>query len=338
MTDNNWLAFHFYYAGDRDHLLRTAIRPLVASLAARGAIDSAFFIRFGLGGPHIRLRLRVVPGQAAVVRDAVTQAAAAFFAAHPSSHRADEDQIRRVSQSILASDANETDDRIYPDNSVHEHAFHPEIERYGGAALLDHALDFFTISSVHALCFLAEHGDAPRSRQLPMILRLLFRQAWGLAWDADSLLAILAYADTYWGHTMQPILARGDHLFDARPTVYCQILRQERDVLEAGVPSTTGLPPLAEAAACLARALRLVEPAQRLSIAMSQLHMTANRLGLGNADECYLGRLLCRTVDAVGRDAPWIRLGASPERAQAPAHDLRALVPRILATLELPAD
>jgi hypothetical protein len=335
MTNSTWRAFHFYYAEDRDRLLRESIRPLITALIARGDIDSFFFIRFGLGGEHVRLRLRVTPGHESAVRGAVAQAAAGFFARRPSTRRATDDQIRARNRLILANDPGETDDGIYPDNTLHERDFHPETERYGGAPLLGHSLDFFALSSVHALHFLAEHGDAPRARQLPVILRLLFCQAWGQAWDGDSLLAILAYAEAYWGRSMGPVLERGDHLFAERPALYCQILRREH---EAFLARHTGpaRPSLAEAAACLARALRTAGPAERRSIGMSQLHMTANRLGLSNAEECYLGRLLWRAAEASGRDMPWSRLGASPEQAPLPAEDLRALLPRALATLAMP--
>jgi hypothetical protein len=337
MTNHTWIAFHLYYAEDRDRLLREAIRPLMASLMASGAIDRFFFVRFGLGGDHVRLRLRVVPRHEAAVRDAVTQAAAVFFARWPSTRRVTDDEIRARNQLVLASDPGEADDGIYPDNSLRQCEFRPETQRYGGAALLGHSLDFFAVSSVHALHFLAEHGDKPRARQLPMILRLLFSQAWGLAWDEDSLLAILAYAETYWGDPIRPLLDRGDRLFAERPALYCQMLHREREELLASRPSGTTLPSLAEAGARLTSALRAAEPATRQSIAMSQLHMTANRLGLGNAEECYLGRLLRRAVEAMLQDVPWCPPGSSSELARLPENDLPALLSRTFATLAMPA-
>ncbi len=54
-----WRSYHLFYHGDRDLVLR--LWPTLAPLILSRIVDSFFFLRYSLGGPHIRIRLRLEP-------------------------------------------------------------------------------------------------------------------------------------------------------------------------------------------------------------------------------------------------------------------------------------
>src|SRR5690242_2191659 len=100
----NWVAGHLYHHQDLDQVLWGFVHPLVVTLVQNGSIDSFFYVRYGLGGPHIRLRLRTVPGAREGVLEAMRQASRRFLALAPSTKSLDEETIRRSNERLLASD------------------------------------------------------------------------------------------------------------------------------------------------------------------------------------------------------------------------------------------
>src|SRR4029077_5923659 len=124
-------------------------------------------------------RLRVIPGTRERALAALHRSAQRFLNVAPSTRSLVEEAIRKSNEHILASDPHELDDSVYPDNSFRLVPFRPEIERYGGPLLARASLDYFTLSNVTALEFLARHCNAPRSAQLAYAFRLLLQQALG---------------------------------------------------------------------------------------------------------------------------------------------------------------
>jgi hypothetical protein len=311
--DTAWgfYAFHIHYHEDLDRLLVELARPLLGELIAERRIDRFFFVRYALGGPHIRLRLRAHASQIDAVRARVTAAAADLFRRRPSAASMPADEIMRINESILRTDPSERDDSIYPDNIVRECVFHPELERYGGAALLPLALEYFALSSARALRFVLQSGDTPRARQLPLILRMLLEEAAGFAADGGELLALLASPFEGHGDAMKVFVERGDRLFAERKDLLYRIARGDIEALVAGSsPPPLGALSLADAARDLASALRPETRAVRLRASANQLHMSANRLGLRNPEEVYLGRALWRAAEELRVQDPslWARL------------------------------
>src|SRR5215470_11537887 len=69
-----WLSFHLAdRPGDRDQLLTERVRPTVSSLWQEGRLESFFFVRHTLGGPHLRLRIRPAPGGGEAVQEALAE-------------------------------------------------------------------------------------------------------------------------------------------------------------------------------------------------------------------------------------------------------------------------
>ena len=292
-----WIAYQLFYHEDRDRALREFITPSLGDLWRQERIHSFFFVRYALGGPHLRLRVRVCPNRGEEVAAILERDAAVFLARHPSTATWSEDKILRQNRTLLAHDREEEDCGIYPDNTFLPVPPRFEIERYGGPALLGASLDFFALSSLFVLRFLALHAVTPPARRLPVILRILARQAFGLATDGDDLLGLLAYA----GGSPAPLASfalRGDQVFETRKETFRTLLAAEVGALAQGPSLET------EAARRLRRAIAGADAAIRQRIVWSQMHMTANRLGLLNPEEVYISRLLWRSVRDLADRSP----------------------------------
>lgn len=313
MATKVWLAHHIYYHEHLGSLINHFIDPLVDSMIRSGAVDSFFFIFYHLGGPHIRLRLRCVLGRKDAVAREVEDAAARYFMLHPSTRPRPAEEIRKINQSLIAADPFEVDDNVYPDNSVRSLPFEPELQRYGGAELMDSSLDLFAISSVEALRFHDVYGQTPRPQALPQILRLVLRQAFGLARGGEDLVRLLGYGSDSWGTSFESIGEKADSVFVKQREVLEDLLCLEIDALgEPGsLPLETGSKStLTVASRYLSDLLESLDPAHRYGISASHLHMTVNRLGIGNAEEVYASRLLERVAEGLKRSRPrwWNRL------------------------------
>jgi hypothetical protein len=291
-----WRSGHLFDHGDRDLLLTGMVGPTAAALLGEGRIDRFFFLRFDLGGPHVRLRLRTFPeaDPEAGVERSVEAAAASFFSRRPAPRNIPTDVIRQRNQTILAEDPSEQEDAVHPDRRVLWRGWEPESDRYGGPALLPASLDFFAVSSARALALLAEQTGLPRSRRLPGQLRLLASQAWGMASSVAELESLLTWALPPAGHPLEPFVARGDRAFEKSRDGLVDLLRAEA----SGGASPEML--YSEAARRFRHEIAAAPPDVRMRILKSQMHMTANRLGLSNPEEVHAGRLLQRAAEALG--------------------------------------
>lgn len=293
--ESQWYACHFFYSGDRNLVLHHFVRPTVWQLQADHCVDSFFFIRYPLGGPHVRLRLRVLPGRIGIVEDLLSRSAGDFMARWPSG---DVQEGRVDLAEAIPQDR--ADAAGYPDNSLLRFTFEPEFERYGGERLLPHSLNFFFVSSVSTLDWLAAHFQKSWASQLPQALSLLVQQAWGFAHDEREFLDLFTYRLPVMPAVAESVCARGDAVFEARRDVFMSLVLRELNEASA----------LGEAARRLSREIWAAAPDVRRQIGTSQIHMTANRLGLSNPEEIYLGRIVCRAVREIAETEPatWSRL------------------------------
>ncbi|HEV8578611.1 MAG TPA: lantibiotic dehydratase C-terminal domain-containing protein [Thermoanaerobaculia bacterium] len=334
---NNWLSYHLYYHESLTWAVVGFVHPAIVALRKADLMDGFFFVLYSLGGPHIRLRVRPLPGCGEAIEKTVREAAAEFLARSPSTAALNEEALRKTTESILAKDPHETDGTIHPDNTFIASPFRPEVARYGGPDLLSHSLDFFTVSSIAALDFLTRFRKEPRSRQLILALRLLLRQALGFAADPDELIALLDYGVQSWGEAVPAILEKGDRVFASHRDALCQLFSQGVFDLSSGAPADGASACLGEAARRLS--LTVGRDSRRRSIGISQLHMTATRLGLSNPEEAYISRLLSSSAHSIVADEPgtWTKLSevltASLSSAE-PALPPGAFLPRAFALLD----
>jgi hypothetical protein len=314
----------------------------VSSLVEDEKIESFFFIRYGLGGPHIRLRVKPVSGAEEIVLAEIERFARDFLERVPSRRSLEEDVLRRINRSILASDPHESDDSIFPDNFFQVMPFRPEIERYGGPERFLLSLDVFALSSVAALEFLFRHGEISRSGQLVSAFRLLLGQALGFAADEIELADLLRYGVDWMGGELPKVLEKGDSVARSQQEAFLAIfdrsLFEAQSFYAAARASTDASGLLLLGAAWLSAAVGSADRFTRAKIGGSQLHMTATRLGLGNAEEVYLSRLLTVTLEeARARGAELSGIGRKAP-AEAPGRALRELVSLALQALRaLPA-
>lgn len=335
MNEPDWHSYHVFYHGDRDVVLRQLVTPVLETLWREAWIDSFFFIRYSLGGPHIRLRLLPRRGCGDAVAETLERAAASFFSACPSTAPRSEEEIRRESRAILANDPHEQDGGVYPDNTLLRSPLRFETERYGGPELLPVSLDFFALSSAQALAFLARHGGQPAPRRLAEVFRLLAGQALGLAGCPEELFDIFDYALRFSPH-LAAIADRGDRVYEQRSETFCELLRAEIGAISAvgDSPVPFGSAWGTECARRLAQETAAVSAEVRRRIYGSQIHMTANRLGLLNPDEVYLGRLLRRAARDLSAE-PALRglLAGRPAALRGADASLRDLLRPTLAAL-----
>jgi thiopeptide-type bacteriocin biosynthesis protein len=118
---SEWLYVRAYVAAEHTlHFLRTAVEPLLATLAEKRVTDRWFFIRYADPEHHVRLRFRA--------RDGMSQAL-----------------WKEVGAWIVASVESGDFDRITIDT------YDREVERYGGAGCIDIAEALFCADSEHVI-------------------------------------------------------------------------------------------------------------------------------------------------------------------------------------------
>ena len=269
-----WLAFHIFYHSDRDRLLRESLFPVVADLYAAAAIRRFFFVRYELGGSHIRLRLDCKKGCVPEVRSTVQHRVCSYIQNVPSSGRISEQQIRSANAILVATDLYECDLNVYPDNVVRECEFTPEVARYGGSERFHAALEMFNYTSLEACCAICR----PR-RTLMASLRQLFRLSVVLAQDCDELGAI-------WDSRELQGEACTEHTQRIEQVVALLVLEElrlrcvERPMVDYGL-SRVWL----DLGRHHRRRMMSSSSSARIEINRLHVHMFANRLGISNAIE-----------------------------------------------------
>ena len=334
-NESGWLNYHLYYHQDLGPAIDYFVRPLVIGLLRSDWIDGFFFVRYGLGGPHIRLRLHPRLGALALVAEVAEGQARSFLASRPSTSNLTQLSILRVNQQLLASDPHEIDDSVYPDNTFLTFPFRPEIERYGGPELWGDSLDFFVLSSATVLELLREYGGEPRSRHVTLAFQVLAGQALGFARDEEDLIVLLRYAVDLWGGRMPQAMEKADRVLTEKRRNFEQLFDRELGLLSnrpdaAVTAGEEARARLNEGARRLAWIVRGVDRSVHQQIGTSQLHMTANRLGLNNAEEVFLSQILTRLASEhiTSGESLGILLAAN-------VSPLRDLLPGVLASLSL---
>jgi hypothetical protein len=276
---HHWLNFHIYYHSDRDRLLREAVSPLLAELYNEGLLGRFYFVRYSLGGPHIRLRVETARHATALVSKAMEAYLRNYFSVAPSLQSLDRDEIGKTTRMLIASDPNEHNETIYPDNCVIPFPFAPEIGRYGGAELMTFSLDLFNFTSVEALTLIARRRYQSRSEAFSASVRALLRLSLAFAEEPAAL------AD-FWGKANLASVASGPEL-QARQRLV-QLLREE----SARTPDDEEWKLWSAAGTSLRQKLSAAPETIRRGIMRSHLHMFANRLDISNAVENGMGAVL----------------------------------------------
>ncbi len=335
-TCDDWVSGHLYHHENLERVVLGFVHPLVTALSAESEITGFFFIRYGLGGPHVRLRLRPTEEARDSCLDRMEQYAHAFLAREPSTCWFDENVIQLGNSATLTNDPHEIDASVYPDNSFHVLPLRPEVERYGGASRIGFSLDYFTLSSVAVLEQLSTLGQVSRSVRLARAFELLLRQALGFAADEIELTSLLRYGVEWFGNNLRKVLEKGTSVARSNRSHFLQLSQDsfEETCRLLMRDETFELSPrnlLVVGARRLSMAVDGADRSTRLRIGASQLHMTASRLGLSNPEEAYLSQILSLIVDELRATTPIDGVLTSSEADS--ASSLRELLPVAMAAL-----
>ncbi|MER6469685.1 thiopeptide-type bacteriocin biosynthesis protein [Streptomyces collinus] len=266
---------------ETDAFVTDDLAPLMDGLTADPGA-SWFFIRYGEGGPHLRIRFRCpLPARAAAGLPATLAELAAarpaeFTGPWPSRH-----------------------------GEVREVPYVPETERYGGPAALPLAEEVFAHSTQAAVAALRSTPN--RAARLPLALDVAHATAHALGLDELAASGWLRRhaASWRWITDVEPLPGAAVH--SRVNSVFALqrpgLVRRAR-ALHAALDAGTAAPWLAEWARRVGAAdarLRSVIPAERAArrvpwVWASQLHMLFNRLGVTPDEERAVCRLAARTL------------------------------------------
>ena len=160
-----WRAVRVFYHGDQDAMLRNLVWPLLTRLTTEKLSDRFYFVRYSLGGPHLRLRWRLrQEADARRAENLLADLARDFFDTRPSLSPWLPERILATNRALATTDAAAVAevDLVAQDNSWCKSSAQFEIARYGGPDLFASSLDLFCFSSVEVLRKVCQHRDGDR--------------------------------------------------------------------------------------------------------------------------------------------------------------------------------
>ncbi|HEY7406514.1 MAG TPA: lantibiotic dehydratase C-terminal domain-containing protein [Candidatus Angelobacter sp.] len=291
---SNWRAYHIFYHADRSLLLRELVQPLVSQLLRDGIIDHLFFIRYGLGGPHVRLRWRLKDdGAGAAAQRLLAEKTAEFFSRRPSLEKISDEKIRNTNRELLSVDtvAATDADQIYGDNCWQISPLLFEFDRYGGVERMQDSLDLFCLSSVVTLQLLQANTESARGWERAWILRQWLALAFNLAENEEEFLRCVDYGNDFFAGHLQRCADEGEAVFARNGAPILNIVcRELQQLSEAETYSQKNK--IVTCARVLAGRIKHLAGKKREYLLHSHMHMAANRLGFINPEEVYLSRML----------------------------------------------
>jgi thiopeptide-type bacteriocin biosynthesis protein len=310
--ENSWLSAYLFYAGSLDELLHKSVGPWLADMQAQGFIKGYFFIRYGEGGPHIRLRLR---GRNSILEEQVRPLLEEYFTAFFQQLPSDSWKGAMGTDYVACV------------------AYEPETERYGGPGGLRIAEQLFQASSRAVLASLVQISAPGYARTLGVGLQLHLAMVHALGLHKEQVVSFFSFVVQNWLPSAymannkrippEQHLARRNQILQSFEHAYSQqailgaIVAQTWQALEDQCAFEEkwyndwilDLAPIAKRLQELqlqrpyTYALRRVpglteETVLFYSVMDSYVHMTNNRLGITNRDEAYLAFLLKKGLEA----------------------------------------
>ena len=325
MTQRYLSAHIFYNVIDARLLLVECVTPLISTLENEALIDGYFFIRYWLGGPHIRLRLRLMDGaEELTVKEILEKAVRSYLARRPSLFDLDpvksQPYMRRLYEAEYGSEAfkeqfgENASVPIYPNNSISYIDYQPEYDRYGGPKGVELAEWHFERSSATVLRILKTGNCHIKSALLGQGLQLMhamasvcypdpsnravfferYSQAWREQYLQDNVAPESVYEKAY--DRQRSKLERhiaGLEVYDTAQTHQSNTVYQWYEHCMAVKDAVLALYESGELV--LSPLATSPEEAMR-RVFVSYMHMTNNRLGISIPDESYLAHILGRTI------------------------------------------
>ncbi len=160
---NNWLSLHLFYGTYYDDLLIKVIEPLKNDLLAQDKIEGYFFIRYYEKGPHLRLRLLLKNHTDRIsVKEEVVRKIQPFMQEFPSIRNTAFEQ-----------------EGFFPNNSIEEIEYEPEIIRYGGEETITIAEQQFQICSDLVIALIKHYDGLTYNKMMGVSIKLYLAFAYG---------------------------------------------------------------------------------------------------------------------------------------------------------------
>lgn len=187
MPHISWLSLHLFYAENLDTFLASTLKAYTDTIIKTGAAQRFFFIRYQERGPHIRLRIQ---GDADVLENIIKENAVEhfsnYFRMYPSK-RFDPNQHPDTP----------AEQRWLPNNSIQLIDYEPETERYGGEFGLKLAENHFFISSKVVLEAMSV-GPWNDQQAIGVAMKLHLGMANKLGMDLDKAADFFASIYAHW--------------------------------------------------------------------------------------------------------------------------------------------
>ncbi|MFF7636374.1 thiopeptide-type bacteriocin biosynthesis protein [Kitasatospora sp. NPDC008050] len=284
----DWDSYHLHLHSRTaavDGFLTSELAPLLDGLVADGQASAWFFIRYGEGGPHLRIRVHGQP---------------------PSSSAELAATLSRLGKAVPAVEG--------PWESTHGELrlvpYAPETERYGGESALPEAEEVFAVSSRVAV--LALEGEPGAAQRLALGIDLALTTALALGLDRLAGARWLRRHAAGWRWVTEVPVLPGATVHARVNSVFA--LQHQALVHRAEALWTGSAQPAAPWLALWADRVR-DSTVRELWVWASQLHMLFNRLGITPDEERAVCRLAARALLDAGEPPSFF-----PEGHRAPDH------------------
>lgn len=300
-----WLSLHLFYHGDRFRLLQDCLYPLLTNLLKQRQISIYFFIHYGEGGRHIRLRvLPYIQQDRKEVYEKIHETVNVFFKKTPSKRE----------------DGHRENKELFPNDSIQEITYQAELSRYGGPIFITTIEHFFYHSSRFVMQSLTVIMQGGYASALLLSLKMNLLMLHGLAFDKLQL--ELLYRDIWYdwlGSTYRMIPDQNLSIAGKKELIlklFKTSMEKQYGVfskvyqLYFSNPSLLDLTEVEEVWLDKARLLKDKfdekiekveapfdhESAKKRFIVKSLIHMNNNRLNLQNHDESFLAFVIYKLV------------------------------------------
>jgi len=320
----------FYNTTDLTPLLLQCVAPLLIDLRQKCAISRAFFIRYWLGGPHIRLRMLPASGVTfADISKAIEPMIKQFFTRFPSSTDVDRKtygpMMRQLFEAEYGRDAylaqygNSREIPIYPNNSLHYFDYEPEYAVYGGSEGVSLAESHFDCSSSTVLDVLHIAQGWSRAAMLSKAMEVMLHFVAAFHSKPDESACYLRDYVARWSNgKFFPVRdhweARFERAYDQQSATLQEHVYRLLSREDSGESQQTRLFDNWQrharelrreiSALYLSNKLQFPHPVSQTTatnnLLAAYLHMTNNRLGLRISEEAYVAYLLSRTLEDLG--------------------------------------
>jgi thiopeptide-type bacteriocin biosynthesis protein len=307
-----WQSFHVYYE-EVDELLSDCVSPMVLSLRSQGLIERFFFLRYWTRGFHVRLRFLAHDERSMrVIQDEVVRRIQEYMDRDPSTRRVDEQAYAEMQLKHAALERIDAGTlELVANNSITIERYEPEYNKYGGPLGVKIAENVFDRSAACVLSVLPTL-NARDGRRLGVAFTMMLLALRQFGVPTEQMPAFLRrYAAVWRDYVLIPLSQiSGWRSAELRK----QLQRHACAVLAGPVPQQTALQTWADAVTAAAQTLREqenavlpfvtiagedYEPDARRSWLLAQyVHTHNNRLGIGPADEAYLGILGADALEA----------------------------------------